>query len=242
MVDHASTYDFVAIIDGFFAKKKVEGRHAPLITASVRARALSILATPDIRYMPAFKILDMLAAMVNIAAAIAEAPQLRPAEAQLLLRESLSESSPLVRQFMLEASLERARYEPMMLIDHVPGLTCERDRLLQLRWAAMRAAHQERAKLPDRWMDAINSAVEHALNAKDFQKFRQGPLLQLFAEMLAKARSLHHAGEPLHALAACLSENGALWRRYALKTARYAERSTPSARPLPNTSPSHTMH
>jgi hypothetical protein len=192
--------------------------------------------------MPAFKILDMLAAMVNIAAAVAEASQLRPAEAQALLRESLSDTSPLVRQFMLEAALERARYEPLMLIKPVADKTSERDRLLQLRWAAMRAAHQEKAKLPDDWMDAVDTAVEHALHAKDFRQFRQGPLLQLFAEMLAKARALHQGGESLRMLISCLHEDGALWRRYALKTARYIEHGKSPARSLmPPTAP-RTIH
>ena len=141
---------------------------------------------------------------------------------------------------MLEAALERARYEPLMLHlqhDH----TTEREIILQLRWAAMRAAHQEKVSLPESWIDAIDTAVENALLSEDFRRFRQGPLLQLFAEMLGAARKLHKQGESVQALEAALSEHGALWRRYALKTARYIEKA-PIKPELSKHSGSYTLH
>lgn len=241
MVETVSAYDFATVIDGFFTSKKIEGRHAHLITAMVRSRALSLLGEADVRYMPAFKILDMLAALVNIAGAVAEAPQLRPNEVQALLRESLSDSAPLVRQFMLEAALERARYEPLML-PSITDTTSERDLVLQRRWAAMRAAHQEKTQLPDAWIDTVDTAVEHALQAHDFRQFRKGPLLQLFAEMLGLARKLSLRGEPREALAEALSEDGTLWRRYALKSARYGEKHPKPKDIRAIQPPSHTVH
>lgn len=228
MVATSSAYDFATIVDSFLAQKNIGGRHAAAVQSAVRTRALALLETPDVRYMPAFKILDLLAALTNIGAAIADAAQLRPNEVTALLRESLSEGTPLIHQFLLDAALERARYEPLMLDARIPDAKTERALILNRRWAAMRATHQEKAKLPDAWIDTLDSAAEHVLAAPDFQEFRQGPLLQLLAEMLALARKLHHQGEPLAALEAAVSERGALWRRYALKTARYNEKPSPS--------------
>jgi len=240
MVSTAAAYDFSTVIDGFFAQKKIRGPHSDLITTTIRERALNLLSHDDVRYMPAFKILDMLAALVSIGAAIAAATQLRPTEIRALLRESLSDGTALVHQFMLEAALERARYEPLMLPE-APSATSERDIILQRRWAAMRAAHQEKAQLPDDWMDAIDNAVELALTAPDFHRFRQGPLLQLFAEMLSLGRKLHHQRETLLTLVDGLADTGPLWRRYALKTARFSERAAPPVE-ISRIQPPHTIH
>ncbi len=240
MVSTVATYDFSTVIDGFFASKKIRGAHSGLITATIRERALNLLSHDDVRYMPAFKILDMLAALVNMGVAISDAPQLRPIEVRALLRESLSDGTPLVRQFMLEAALERARYEPLM-IPETPSAATERDIILQRRWAAMRAAHLEKAQLPDDWMDAIDSAVEHALTAKEFHRFRQGPLLQLFAEMLSLARKLNQQRAPLITLVDALAPTGALWRRYALKSARFNEKAAAPIE-ISRMHPPHTIH
>lgn len=229
MVNTANAYDFAAVIDAFFAQKKLGGPHATLVTDIVRKRALELLAAPDVRYMPAFKILDMLGTLVNIGSAVAEASQLRAPEVRALLRESLSDGTGLIRQFMLDAALERARYEPMMVATTKQSAAETRNHMLERRWAAMRAAHQEWAMLPDSWMDTIDEAVIHALAAEDFRRFRQGPLLQLFAEMLAHARKLHQQGASTASLAEALSEHGTLWKRYALKTERFRERSTQAA-------------
>jgi len=208
----------------------------------VRARALALLEKPDVRYMPTFKVLDLLAAVTNIAAAVAEAPQLRPNEAEALLRESLADTAPLVGHFLLEAALERARYEPLMLDTRIHDAALERELVLTRRWAAMRATHQEKSQLPDDWMDTVDEAVDLALDAEEFRRFRQGPLLQLFAEMLGLARKLHQQGEPLSALTHAIAEDGTLWRRYALKSARYGEKSLPPADIRAIQPHSHTLH
>jgi hypothetical protein len=239
MVSTASAYDFSTVIESFFEQKKIRGPQSAL-TATVRERALNLLSHDDVRYMPAFKILDMLAALVNIGVAIAESTQLRPIEVRALLRESLSDGTALIRQFMLEAALERARYEPLMLPE-APSSMNERDLILQRRWAAMRAAHQEKSQLPDDWMDAVDSAVELALASKDFHRFRQGPLLQLFAEMLSIARKLQQQRSLLVTLVDAIAENSPLWRRYALKSARFSEKvETPLE--ISRIQPPHTIH
>lgn len=225
MVTTASSYDFGAMVDAFFTSRPLTGPHAALILTTIRSRALALLEKPDMRYMPTFKVLDLLATLSDIARAMDDAPQLRPSEVQALLRESLADTAPLARQFMLDAALERVRYEPLMLLDaHFEDGTSERERILERRWAAMRAEHQERAPLPDAWIERIDEAVDAVLNAEQFSRFRQGPLLQLFAEMLELARTHFNRREPLAALEYALSENGKLWRRYALKSARYEEK------------------
>jgi hypothetical protein len=241
MVRTVSAYDFSAVMDALLARQEIRGPHAATILSTTRERAQALLSLPDARYMPAFKILDMLTAMVSIAGAIAQATQLRAAEVRALLRESLGDETKLVRQFMLEAALERARYEPLMLDVRAEDVKTEREVILNRRWAAMRAAHQEKATLPDPWMDAVDNAVEQALCAKDFARFRQGPLLQLFAEMLGLARKLHQQGATLLALETALSDSGVLWRRYALKSARYVE-ATVTAATISDMQAPHTIH
>ncbi len=241
MVSTVTAYEFSAVIDGFLAQKKITGPHGALITATIRERALKLLSHADVRYMPAFKILDILAAFVNIGGAIADAPQLRPAEVRALLRESLSDGTPLLRQFMLEAALERARYEPLMLEAQTKNASAERTLILQRRWAAMRAAHQDQSPLPDSWIERVDSAVEQALAARDFARFRQGPLLQMFAEMLALARKYHQQSASLTALETALSPDAALWRRYALKSSRYREKVSAAA-DIGTIQPPHTIH
>lgn len=243
MVNTASSYDFAALVDGFLAQKKLaKGRHGELIHTTIRRRALDLLEKPDVRYMPAFKILDLLAALANIGGAIADAPQLRPSEIQALLRESMSETAPLIHQFLLDAAIERARYEPLMLEVRASDPSGERDLILNRRWSAMRTAQQEKAKLPDAWMDAVDHAVLTVLTADDFRHFRQGPILQLAAEMLALARKLHQQNAPLTALTDALKSDGALWRRYALKSARYAEKFSATADIRTIEPKSHTLH
>ena len=223
MVDIVAEYPFTSVIDDFFALKKFNSRHAPMLRDMVRSRAGELLSQPDARYMPAFKILDLLACFVNQARAIADAPQLNGAEAKALMREALSDSTPIIRQFMLDAALERARYQPMMLMP-APNDDDLRLTLLNQRWAAMRAAHKERAQLPEAWMDAIDTAVETVIAAPEFRDFRHGPLLQYFSEMLAAARVLYHPDAPVESLTHALREGGTLWKSYALKSKRYQEK------------------
>ena len=223
MVDTVAQFPFTSVIDDFFALKKFNSRHAQLLRDIVRTRSSELLSHPDARYMPAFKILDLLACFVNQALAVAEAPQLNVAEAKALMREALADSTPLIRQFMLDAALERARYEPIMLVP-APSDDDLRLTLLNQRWAAMRAAHQERAQLPEAWMDVIDTAVETVIAAPEFQHFRHGPLLQYFSEMLAEARVLYHPDAPVESLAHALRVGGTLWKSYALKSKRYQEK------------------
>lgn len=224
MVSLSPDYNFAGVVDEFFALKTLTGPHADLLKKQVRDRAAELLAIPDVRYMPAFKILDLLAAMVNIATGVAEEPQLRAHEAAALLRANLSDNAPLVRQFVLDAALERARYEPMMITGNATQDISHRDLALRKRWEAMLAAHQSLEPLPAEWETAITGAIEHVITAEAFHEFRQGPLMQLFAEMLQTARHLHRENATLAQLEHALGSDAPLWKRYALKAGRYGEK------------------
>ncbi|MEJ0009847.1 MAG: hypothetical protein WDN72_04560 [Alphaproteobacteria bacterium] len=224
MVATSRQYDFPAILDAFFSLKPLTGPHAGALRRIVEERASAILAHPDMRYMPTFKLLDLFAEYTNHAAAIDAEPQLRAPEATALLRNLLAEDSARNRQFLLDAALERARYEPMML-DADSGKAATRDALLRKRWQAMREVHQGLAALPADWLAAVEHTVELVIAAPNFRNYRAGPLMQYFAEMLHAARQLHAAGLPLDELTRVLGKQGPLWKRYALKSARFRVRN-----------------
>lgn len=226
MVALSEQYNFASVIDEFVTLKSFTGPHGDFLRERMRRRALDLLAHPDIRYMPAFKLLDLLAEMVNTASAIAEEPQLRRNEAQALLDSHISNNAPLIAQFMLEAALERARYEPMMLEAADTDAMAYRNLTLTKRWQAMLAAHQAHSQLPEEWAQTVSNHVGSAISAPVFAEYRVGPLLQLFAEMLATARQFHETLTPLDQLGAHIGELSPLWKRYALKNARYREQTS----------------
>lgn len=223
MVALSEQYNFSSVIDEFTSLKSFPLPHGDFLRDRMRRRALEILARPDIRYMPAFKLLDVVAVMVNTAADIAAESQLRRNEAQALLDSHISDTAPLVVDFMLEAALERARYEPMMLEADDADALAYRNLLLGKRWQAMLTAHQAHAPLPPEWTQTIGDAVISVISAPAFADYRIGPLLQFFAEMLAIARQLHETAAPLAQLCEHIGEQSALWKRYALKNARFRD-------------------
>lgn len=226
MVALSEQYNFASVIDEFVALKPFTGPHGDFLRERMRHRALEILSHQDIRYMPAFKLLDLVAEMVNTASAIAEEPQLRRNEAQALLDSHISNNAPLIAQFILEAALERARYEPMMLEANDADALAYRNLTLTKRWQAMLAAHQAHSKLPVEWSQAVSAQVALAIASPTFAEYRVGPLLQFFAEMLATARQFHETLTPLDQLAAHIGEQSPLWKRYALKATRYREHAS----------------
>lgn len=223
MVETAGTYNFIGIAEEFIALKPFSGPHADHLRDLIRTRAREVLAHPDIRYMPAFKILDLLAEMINAASAIAGETQLRKTEATALLHSEISDNAPLIRHFLLEAALERARYEPMMLDASGTDAASYRNLALRKRWEAMRAAHQSLHQLNDDWLRVVDHAVKNAITATSFSEYRTGPLLQFFAEMLQIARQYAEIDKSLAELVSALGSNGALWKRYALKSARFRD-------------------
>jgi len=238
MVALSEQYNFPSVVEEFLDLKSFDGPNGPLLKGMVKRRAAEILAHPDIRYVPAFKLLDLVAEIVNVAHEITLEPQLRQHEASALLQSHISDTSPMVNQFMLDAALERARYEPMMLDAPGADALTFRNLMLAKRWHAMRDAHQTHSDLPNSWADAVSHAVEQAIAAPAFADYRVGPLLQFFAEMLQQARNLHDSAATLTQLEDHIGPQSPLWKRYALKAARYKSHETPAAqeetRALPN--------
>jgi len=218
-----NAYDFQTLLAHFFELRPLTGVHRVKLTELVETHARTILSHPDAKYIPAFKVLDLLAEMVNRAAAIDEERQLRAIEAIKLCEAEFAPTAPLLRNFMLEAALERARYEPIMMHGDFSDAASHRSSLLEKRWRAMREAHRGTHVMPDEWLQAVDAIVLRAIGSDTFREYRVGPLLQMFAEMLQSARQLHGANLPLHTLNAHIGEKSALWKRYQLKAKRFRE-------------------
>lgn len=235
MVNVSNTHHFASVVDEFLALKEFPPPHGAALRQRLRERALTVLSHADVRYVPAFKMLDMVAELVNTAADIAAEPQLRQNEAFALLDAHSGEQSPLIKQFLLDAALERARYEPMMMLDAADhdGLAY-RNLILHKRWESMLAVHRSLITLPAEWIAQVDDTVEQAINEPAFAQYRTGPLLQLFAEMLQQARHLHESHAPLSQLAEHISSASNLWRSYLLKAARYQQKvDAPSPTRIP---------
>ncbi len=232
MVSQSPQLNFHQVIDEFVSLKQWSGPHAAMLQQFLRARASELLTPETVRYMPTFKILDLLAAMVNFTHDVAEEGQLRPQEATALLRAHLSDHAPFTRQFLLDAALERARYEPMMITDSAE--TSHRNVILRKRWHAMLEAHQEHQTLPSSWEAVLTESAEQVILAPCFDAYRQGPLMQLFAEMLQTARRLHDEGADQLQLLAAIDRHSPLWKRYALKSARYRDTARKAGGLLPH--------
>jgi hypothetical protein len=219
MVTHVAGTHFASLIDDFLSARPLTGPHAAALATQLKTRADELLNAPDVRYMPVFKVLDLVAALATLAEAIDREAQLRANEARALLREALCDTTPLIQQFRLDAALERARYEPLMLSGKG-----DREQLLRHRWQAMRAAQGQHDSLPEAWLCAVDAAVDAAIAAPAFRSFRPGPLMQLFAEMLAEASRLQRQRASLETLTAALAPDAPLWKRYALKQKRYRQK------------------
>jgi hypothetical protein len=247
MVATTADYNFAVVVDEFLDLKDFPNPNGPSLRAQIRTRALEIFAHPDVRYMPAFKILDLVAELVNAAGEIAAEHQLRANEATALLSAHSSDTTPLVQQFLLDAALERARYEPMMLEANGNDARAYRNLILTKRWQAMLHAHQSLTALPADWVAVVTTTVDQAMHAPVFARYRTGPLLQLFAEMLQRARQLHESAAPIIQLTEHIGAQSALWKRYALKAARYEhkpghEPAAPNRVLAPTTTGPHAIH
>jgi hypothetical protein len=187
---------------------------------------LRVLAEKESDYLPNFKWMDFVANAVTLTRSIASETQMHTNEACALLRSMLSDQSESVRRVRLEAALERARYEPMMLQKHdIQTHGSERRAILHLRWEKMKQAQNEHYVIADPYMQCANDAVHSAITSPTFRQYRIGPLLQLFAEILHVTRASATEGEPCAELKRSLSPDGTLWRSYALKSGRYQKKN-----------------
>jgi hypothetical protein len=232
-----NAYDFETLLAHFFELHPLNGLHRKKLAELIRTHARNILEHPDVKYMPAFKVMDLISEMVGRAADIDAEKQLREIEAIKLLEAELAPNAPLLRGFVLEAALERARYEPLMLLGEFTDAAAHRASLLHMRWQSMREAHCSTHALPEPWLAMLDDSVTLVITSKTFREYRVGPLLQMFAEMLQYARQLHENRMPVLALAAHIDEKSALWKRYKLKAKRFREtEAAPSFDAIPTAS------
>lgn len=223
MVHYLEREDILALYNGLCDSLQPDSANWPQIEATLHQHIFNFVDDPLTGYMPSHKWLEFIAGCVEHAVTIASEPQLRANEARAMLKQVIGHDTPLYRQFKLEAALERARYEPVMLQDGGGNSTQKRDLLLNKRWHAMKLAQQEHAPLPVAMLDILDHAVDSAIQAPCFANYRIGPMLQFFAEMLQIARQLHHNGQASNLLADKIMESSTLWRRYALKSERFKE-------------------
>lgn len=218
-----NAYDFETLLSHFFKLHPLHGPHRIKLAELVRTHADRILEHPDVKYMPAFKVMDLISEMVTHAADIDAEKQLREIEAVKCLEAEFTTSAPLLRGFLLEAALERARYEPLMLTGEFNDAAAHRASLLGRRWRAMREAHTRTHPLPEAWLHTLDNVITLVISAPTFRNYRVGPLLQMFAEMLQYARQLHEHHMPIETLIAHVDEKSSLWKRYKLKAKRFRE-------------------
>ena len=219
---------------------KITSMHWKQLRDTGLSCVLRVLEDKDCNYLPNFKWMDFVADAVTLTRSIAMETQMQPNEATALLRSMLSDQAESVRRMRLEASLERARYEPMMLLPkHVKNWGSERRATLHLRWEKMKRAQQAHYVLADEYLSLADDAVERAIASKDFRNYRIGPTLQLFADMLHITRASATEGASIASVKRALSTNGKLWRSYVLKAQRYKKQQQDTKAMLAKATPTN---
>jgi len=185
-----------------------------------------VLDKPDVVYVPNYKITQLLTDVVNIAASVTSEGWLLPEEAEAQLKSLIGPESHLVRHFLSQAGMERARYEPIMLAERYHSPLSERNAILSLRLKRMLAARQTYDPLPNSYLRSVRMAGHRAIHAECFSIFRIGPMLQFFDDMIKQANviaeSTYDEFEGLSGLAHVLREDGNLWKLYKHKAPRFA--------------------
>ena len=237
MVHYLNRDDIIALCDGLCSTLEPPTHSWPAMKSMVSEHIRSFADLPEAAYVPSHKWFEFISGCVGHAVSIAQETQLRPHEARAMLQQVIGHNAPLSRQFRLDAAMERARYEPMMLSHASLDQNTKRTALLIKRWNAMRAVQQEHAPLSSEALAIVQINVERAIHEDAFANYRVGPMLQFFAEMLTQASSYDDEHE-LSLLESKIGPTSAIWRRFALKSARF----TDSALPQPPTWPQHVFH
>ncbi len=218
--------DFLDILDGFFEKLHESG--AVLFSGCqdmVTATAKSIMNQPDMRYVPGHKVTELMANLVNLAASIAAEGWLSESQAREQFKALTLPDSILIKHFMSEANMEKARYEPVMLAEHYDSPRAERNALLRIRLKRMLRARQSYDPLPNSFIRAVRIAGHRVLQADCFGTYRAGALLQMFDDMIRQADHIatttydEFAG--IASLNFVLREEGNLWKLYRHKAPRF---------------------
>jgi hypothetical protein len=238
-------YDYPAVLASFFETAvDVPPERLNPLRAMVESAAKNALSHPDIVYMPAFKVLDFLSDLTELAISIATEPHLRPHEASAMLAQLLTDTSPAFVELYREAALERVRYEPVMLTEHFDSSLAKRNAVLAIRLARMITIYEESGLLSPEHLGAVKSAADQAMFSADFATYRAGPFCQFFAELLLEALRAESTDELMQSI----GPQSRAWRSFKLKSQRFsADPGDPlitgissEAMPLPN--PPHRLH
>lgn len=227
------TDDFLEILDAFIEQHL---ETAPLFQGFegiLREAARAAVSEKGMRFMPGFKITNLMADMVNLAATISCEGWLSEAEAAKQLQALLDKNARLRRQFRQEVRLEGARYEPIMLSDDHATPLEQRNAMLRKKYARMVDARQSELPLPHSFIDEVMEAAERAIEAECFEVYREGAMLQFFAEMLQAADNVLEASfdelQGVSMLEEMLKPCGRIWRSFKMKASRF---KAPAGDPL----------
>jgi hypothetical protein len=219
--------DFMEILGGFFDRLSGSGAFLfPNCREIVTETAKSALSHIDLHYVPGHKITEFMADLVNVAASISSEGWLSEDEARAQFTASTAPGSALMQHFFLEARMEQARYEPIMLTMRFDDPRSERNAILRQRLKRMLEARQSYQPMPNSFIRAIRIAGHHAIHAHCFSAYRVGPMLQFFADMIEQANQV--AAESfdelagLAALNTLLRAEGRLWKLYRYKAPRFS--------------------
>jgi hypothetical protein len=224
-----ATDDFLDILDGFYEQLSESGAVLfPGCYDRMRAAARRITGYVDLHYLPGVKVTQLMADLVNVVAGIAAEGWLSAAESEAQFETMTAKESPLVQTFIMEAEMERARYEPVMLGDAFETPLEERNAILAQRFKRMLVARQACFPLPEDYIACLQRAGERIQHAECFARYRPGPLLQLYDDMIAVADDVaSHEWDLAQGVAMieeALADDAALWKRYRHKAPRFAAR------------------
>jgi hypothetical protein len=239
-------YDYPAVLASFFeAASDVPPERLLPLRELVESAAKRALSHADIVYMPAFKILDFLSDITELAISIAAEPHLRTHESKAMLSQLLTDEAPAFAELYREAALERVRYEPVMLTDTYDSPLAKRNAILAIRLARMLAIYEESGLIQEAHLRLVREMAERAMSSPDFATYRAGPFCQFFAELLLEALRAESATDLLTAI----GPQSRAWRSFKLKSQRFsADPDDPlitgassEAIPLPNPT-THRLH
>lgn len=219
--------DFMEILTQLYDRLDASG--AQLFHGSrdiITDRAKQLLASPDTHYLPGYKLTELMADLINIAATISAEGWLSHQEAIEHFIHATSDNSPLVLEFMATAKMERARYEPIMLTQRYDTPQAERNEILRVRLKRMLLARQSHDPLPHSFVRAIRIAGHRAIHAPCFATYRIGPMLQFFCDMIKQAEHIHITTydemQGVAILNHTLREESPIWKLYRHKAARFS--------------------
>lgn len=210
-------YDYGSVLASFFETAGELPEHTHALKPLVESAARRALGHADAQFLPAFKVLDFLSALVNLCVGIAREPHLRTSESKAMLQQLITDDAPLLSHFYREAALERVRYEPVMLSEHFSSAWLKRNAVLHIRLERMCAIYTTAHLINEASISIVKREALAAMQSDDFATYRAGPMCQLFAEMLQAASN----STDIDGLAKSIGREGSVWKRFRLKSHRF---------------------